>query len=211
MNEGLDRKVALGLALTLALLLATGVYWVTEPSRQKGASDKYKLATAEVFAQNCFFCHGDQGNGGVGPPPRATKLDKEGLVKTISRGVIIMPAWAREEGGTLNPFQVQGLVTFILNWDEELVEEALARHHLLLSARQPREKGTAPGSYYNDPTIYASSFCQGGQIRELMGMFQPPPAPGKRPGASGSAHRPPPSPQASLLPGSTASPPAGSW
>jgi len=51
-----------------------------------------------------------------------------------------MPAWAREDGGTLNPFQVQGLATFILNWDEELVEEALTRHHLLLSARQPREK-----------------------------------------------------------------------
>ena len=128
MNEGLDRKVALGLALTLALLLATGVYWVTEPSRQKGASAKYKLATAEVFAQNCFYCHGDQGHGGVGPPPRATKLDQEGLVKTISRGVIIMPTWAREEGGTLNAFQIQGLADFILSWDEKLMAEALALH-----------------------------------------------------------------------------------
>ncbi len=130
MNQALDKKVALGLALTLALLLATGVYWFAEPSRQKGATEKYKLATAEIFAQECFYCHGDQGFGGVGRPLRTTKLDEEGLVKTISRGVIIMPAWAKEEGGTLNPFQVQGLATFILNWDEKLMGKALALHPL---------------------------------------------------------------------------------
>ncbi len=128
MNDGLDKKIALGLALTLALLLATGVYWFAEPSRQKGAADKYKLAAAEIFAQNCFFCHSDQGLGGVGPSLRQTKLDEEGLRRTISRGVVIMPAWAREEGGTLNPFQVQGLVAFILDWDEKLMGKALAPH-----------------------------------------------------------------------------------
>ena len=126
MSDRLDKKVALGLALTLALLLATGVYWLTEPSRQKGMEDKYKLATAEIFVQNCFYCHGDQGLGGVGLSLSATKLDEEGLKRTISRGVIIMPAWAREEGGTLTPFQVQGLATFILSWDEKLMEEARA-------------------------------------------------------------------------------------
>ena len=137
-EHGLDKKVALGLALTLALLLATGVYWLTEPSRQKGAGDKYKLASAEIFAQNCFYCHGPLGTGSVGPSLPQTKLDEEGLKRTISRGVTVMPAWAREEGGTLTPFQVQGLATFILNWDEELMEDAL--HHLVLSAWQPGEK-----------------------------------------------------------------------
>ena len=41
MSDGLDKKVALGLALTLALLLATGLYWFAEPSRLQGAADKY--------------------------------------------------------------------------------------------------------------------------------------------------------------------------
>ncbi|MBU2008813.1 MAG: cytochrome c [Chloroflexi bacterium] len=131
MSDGLDKKVALGLALTVALLLATGLYWFAEPSRQKGAGDKYNLATAEIFAQNCFYCHGRLGTGSAGPSLPQTKLDEEGLKKTISRGVIIMPAWAREEGGTLTPFQVQGLATFILNWDEELVTEAFALHPIL--------------------------------------------------------------------------------
>ena len=129
MNDELDKKIVLGLALTLALLLATGVYWFAEPSRQQRVVQSYKLATAEIFAQNCFQCHGEQGRGHwVGPSLRDTKLDEEGLKRTISRGVIIMPAWAREEGGTLNSFEIQGLAAFILSWDEKLMEEALARH-----------------------------------------------------------------------------------
>ena len=114
MSDGLDKKVTLGLALTLALLLATGVYWLTEASRQQAASDKFSLSAAEIFAQECFYCHGAQGTGGVGPSLRETKLDEEGLRRTISRGVVIMPAWAREEGGTLTPFQIQGLAAFII-------------------------------------------------------------------------------------------------
>ena len=137
MNDGLDKKVALGLALTVALLLAAGVYWLTEPSRQRGATDKYKLASAEVFAQNCFFCHGDQGLGGIGPSLRATKLDEDGLKRTLSRGVTVMPAWAREDGGTLTPFQVQGLAAFILNWDEKLVAEALVLHPIPATPMPP--------------------------------------------------------------------------
>jgi len=137
MSAGLDKKIALGLALTLALLLATGVYWFAERSRQKGATDKYKLATAEIFAQNCFFCHGDQGRGGLGLSLRETKLDEEGLKRTISRGVTIMPNWARDEGGTLNNFQVGGLVAFILDWDEKLMEEALARHPVPATPNPP--------------------------------------------------------------------------
>jgi len=137
MSDGLDKKVALGLALTVALLLATGVYWFTEASRQEAAADKYSLTAAEIFAQECFYCHGRQGWGGVGPSLRTTNLDEEGLKRTISRGVIIMPAWAREEGGTLTPFQVQGLAAFILNWDEKLVEEAFALHPLLKAPDPP--------------------------------------------------------------------------
>ena len=128
MNDGLDKKIVLGLALTLALLVATAVYWFDEPSRQQRVAQRYELATAEIFAQNCFYCHGEQGRGGVGPSLRGTRLDEEGLKKTISRGVTIMPTWAREEGGTLNSFEIQELVTFILNWDEKLMEEAFARH-----------------------------------------------------------------------------------
>ena len=130
MSDGLDKKVTLGLALTLALLLATVVYWLTEASRQQAASDKFSLSAAEIFAQECFYCHGAQGTGGVGPSLRETKLDEEGLRRTISRGVVIMPAWAREEGGTLTPFQIQGLAAFILNWDEGVTKIALARHPL---------------------------------------------------------------------------------
>ena len=144
MNDGLEKKVTLGLALTLALLLATGLYWLTEPSRQRGATDKYKLASAEVYAQECFYCHGDQGRGGLGPSLRQTRLDEEGLIRTISRGVTVMPTWAREEGGTLTPFQVQGLAAFILNWDEELTKTALARHPLPATPNPPPTENPPP-------------------------------------------------------------------
>jgi len=128
MKDRLDKKVALGLALTVALLLATGVYWLTEPSRLKGATDKYKLTSAEIYVQECFYCHGNQGLGGLGRNLRATTLDEEGLTRTISRGVTIMPAWAKEEGGTLTPYQIQGLAALILGWDEKVLTEARDLH-----------------------------------------------------------------------------------
>jgi mono/diheme cytochrome c family protein len=143
MNDGLDKKVALGLALTLALLLATGVYWFTEPSRQKGTAEEYKLAAAEIFAQNCT-CHGELGLGGVGPSLRITRLDEEGLVKTISRGVTIMPTWAREEGGTLNSFQIQQLAAFILDWNQKLVDEAFVLHPIASTPNPPPPEAPPP-------------------------------------------------------------------
>jgi len=37
MSHGLDKKVALDLALTLTLLLATGLYWFAEPFLSAGS------------------------------------------------------------------------------------------------------------------------------------------------------------------------------
>ena len=89
--------------------------------------------------------------GGIGRNLRATKLDEGGLKRTISRGVTIMPAWAREEGGTLTPFQIQQLAGLILNWDEKLATEAMARHPVPATPDPPPPGIPTPYSGMKNP------------------------------------------------------------
>ena len=132
MNENLDRKIALGLGMTLALLVIFGLYWLTEPGRQRATAQRQQETFAERGAEryvlNCAQCHGDRGQGGFGPPLAETRLEEDTLTRQISRGSGSMPAFAKEEGGALNKYHIQELVTFLRHWDEGLLEEAIARH-----------------------------------------------------------------------------------
>jgi len=80
----------------------------------KGAKD---LAEgSQIYSTNCIACHGDKGQGGVGP----NLIDKfwihggdiKAMFKTITQGVPEkgMIAWNK----TLNPLQIQKVASFIL-------------------------------------------------------------------------------------------------
>lgn len=93
--------------------------WTKDQSLERGAL---------LFANNCRTCHGNTGQGGVGPQLRAnenTKLqDQDPLVLAANRALIqrtlycgragtLMPAWLNTNGGSLNAIQIQHLIDFL--------------------------------------------------------------------------------------------------
>ncbi len=135
----LDKKVFAGVAMLGALFLMTGAYFVIMPTVQAhGAEVQLEQRVhrgQSIYANLCYDCHGKNGEGinGAGLPLNQpgnkydqlatdpTKLkDRETLLRlTVERGrakppgTLSMPAWARSEGGPLNPEQVNQILSFI--------------------------------------------------------------------------------------------------
>lgn len=103
---------------------------------------------ADLFGQYCYSCHGKRGEGLPGVAPAIDRKDLfdgrrekaigwagsiEGFIKsTISAGRPVssrpdlysakMPTWSQEYGGPMRPDQVDSLVTFIMNWQDQASE-----------------------------------------------------------------------------------------
>ena len=87
----LDRTLSLGLLGLFILGIGLPLYWLAEPGRQEGASERISdefikrgaamFDTTENGGYNCAFCHGTDGVGGVTP---YTITDAEGrFVKQV--------------------------------------------------------------------------------------------------------------------------------
>ena len=102
---------------------------------------------AVLFTTNCARCHGDNGQGLIGPPlndahfftARLNEVGWEGgledyVISTVAGGRIVssrpdrwpgegfgyaMPPWSQEYGGPLRPDQIEDIAIYVLNWEEE--------------------------------------------------------------------------------------------
>ncbi|MDE3090094.1 MAG: c-type cytochrome [Chloroflexota bacterium] len=103
---------------------------------------------ADLFGQYCYSCHGKRGEGIPSLAPAINRKDLfdgrrekeigwsssvEGFLKdTISAGRPIqsrpdlyqahMPTWSQEYGGPMRPDQVDALVAFVMNWQDQAPE-----------------------------------------------------------------------------------------
>ena len=79
------------------------------------AAARVSLDASDVFGQLCAQCHGDKGQGGIGPalngPGFQTENTDQQIFNTIDKGHPATPmiAW----GAVLTPEQIQGLVAYI--------------------------------------------------------------------------------------------------
>lgn len=140
-NAAMERKVVAALALTiLSGLLLTG-YSFVEPRRQEQALARQERISIERGIENytslCISCHGIDGQGavvpGTNPVVVAPQLNREDMrpkdpdayreryeyvVKTLHRGRgLLMPAWGRQDGGTLLDEQIHELALLITKGD----------------------------------------------------------------------------------------------
>lgn len=142
----LDRTLTWGLLGLFVVGIGLPLYWLQEPARQENERGNIArkfvdrgaqmFATTEQGGQNCAFCHGENGVGGVTP---YTITDAEGrFVKQVDwqgpalntvllrysrsevryilefgRPFSPMPAWGAEGGGPLTEQQLQNLIDYM--------------------------------------------------------------------------------------------------
>jgi mono/diheme cytochrome c family protein len=138
-SSNLDKKIVTGAAMIFFVFAVLGGYLVIQPAIRARASDE-QLDKAihrgrNLYANFCFDCHGETGQGIAGaglplnqPGNKAATLasdpqklkDRELLLRrTIERGrakplgTLSMPAWGDQDGGTLNDEQVNQLLAFL--------------------------------------------------------------------------------------------------
>ena len=133
-------KQILAMVLLLVIAVASlGAYvWFDNGRRTEAASEVFERDAergAHLFANNCRVCHGNEGRGQeknsslVGPALNkpgntyAWRTENEGQLEVLQnryRGTITcgrngtaMPPWAVAEGGSMNDFQIENLVTLV--------------------------------------------------------------------------------------------------
>ncbi len=123
-------EIFLGVVFTQIIVFALGVYMLREPWRLPVAQEEILTTQLDeamtLYAENCALCHGAAGEGlGATPPLNNTALAEipyDDLFKIIARGRYdtTMPAWSKEEGGSLSEYQISELVALIQygDWQE---------------------------------------------------------------------------------------------
>ena len=144
-NPSMERKVVVILAMMVLSGLSLVAYSFWEPIRQANAVERQEKISIERGIEHyttlCMSCHGMDGRGAVVPdsnPPRvAPQLNRDDLrpkdpdeykkqyefvYKTIARGrpFTPMPAWGREDGGSLLDEQIHELSLLITKGDRHL-------------------------------------------------------------------------------------------
>jgi len=115
--------------LTVATLVTFQFYLWREPARlQADAAAELEASVREggtLYADLCASCHGDQGQGGLGPPLNAKSLlastsdgQLTGLIRTGVPGTA-MPAWGQNYGGPLTDEHVRQVVAYLRSWEAQ--------------------------------------------------------------------------------------------
>jgi plastocyanin/mono/diheme cytochrome c family protein len=143
MNTG--KQINAMIALMLLLLLLVGLYTIYDPFRAEATNERTREEimerAAHTYARNCRQCHGNEGEGRIGPAlnpafrsnnanlrnytDEASRTENQQIVTdTLQCGRIgtVMPPWAQAQGGGLIDEQIRQLMLLIVNptehaWD----------------------------------------------------------------------------------------------
>ncbi|MHB8575060.1 MAG: cupredoxin domain-containing protein [Dehalococcoidia bacterium] len=122
-----QKQISLMVVLVFVLLGACGAYTVYDQNRENSAlafqNETLAERGARIFARYCRQCHGNAGEGRIGPrldrpelrDPNTRAETQIWVTDTITCGRIgkIMPPWAIREGGALNDEQIKDVMTLI--------------------------------------------------------------------------------------------------
>ena len=118
---------AAGLVLGLAILGTFQFYILREPARIQAnlVADQEAAveAGAGLYTENCAACHGEQGEGLVGPPLNSRELLRstpDELLFSLTRTGVPgtnMPAWGQAFGGPFTDEQVDQLIAYLRAWE----------------------------------------------------------------------------------------------
>jgi len=135
-RENYTPLVAAATILSIALLIGFQLYQMQEPGRlDADAASDFASSVIEgnaLYGVNCASCHGDKGEGSIGPSLRTKEVLESvseaqliGLVKTGVPGTT-MPAWSQAYGGPFTDEEVRHVITYITTWVPLEAEESIA-------------------------------------------------------------------------------------
>lgn len=165
----MNRYDVISLIVLAAFIVMLPLYAVNEPARMQTAQDNLRLQTldeaAVSYGKLCSTCHGLAGQGiGVIPPlnnPGFKDANAEDLFNTIARAGhgTGMAAWHLSEGGVLNDYQINQLVTLIQHADWKAVKKTALELGLGEEVVTAEEMGEAFMALENSDDPHACAAC----------------------------------------------------
>jgi mono/diheme cytochrome c family protein len=126
-NENYTAHIAVGLIITILVIVGLAIYTLNEPERLALAQETFLNEREErgaiIYEEQCSSCHGGLGEGGIGPAINDRDLLKgtqdEVFFSIIRSGVpgTVMPAWSIDFGGPLTDEDVRDVVAFVRAWE----------------------------------------------------------------------------------------------
>jgi mono/diheme cytochrome c family protein len=113
--------------LTLVTIIVFQIYIWREPARlqRDETADRLAAETAgkDLYKENCASCHGEVGQGGIGPALNSLELLEStpdevffGLTRIGIPGTL-MPAWSQDFGGPFTDEQISQIVAYMRAWE----------------------------------------------------------------------------------------------
>lgn len=143
----------ISLLALVAIVIMIPVYALSEPLRLQSAQEGLRQQTLQEAALNygklCATCHGLAGEGQDAMPaldhPALTEAQPDALFRTIARAAhgTGMAAWHKSEGGVLNDYQINQLVTLIQHADWNAVRQVALENDLGEKPVTAQEMGEA--------------------------------------------------------------------
>jgi mono/diheme cytochrome c family protein len=142
-------KIVWGLVSTIITIIVVVFLAFVEPARMEAQTGNWDGRSiekgAEIYANNCYTCHGIEGKGSPGPAlnskhfftQRLTELGFTGTLEdyiklTVAAGrpsnvhaqwSVIMPTWSSSYGGPLRDDQVGHVTNYVLNWGSTAIQQ----------------------------------------------------------------------------------------
>lgn len=126
-EENYQPLLRIGVLLVILIFLGTSVYWFSDQARLNAAAQDLNQGRVErgqeTYSAQCTVCHGEQGEGGVGPTLNNRTLLKntpdEIFFSVIRSGVpnTRMPSWSVDFGGPLTDETIRDVVSFLRSWE----------------------------------------------------------------------------------------------
>lgn len=119
--EKIIKRPAISFASGFVAILLALVFMFSANAQEEVDSEMMEQG-AQVFAENCAVCHGEDGQGRLGatlakdwPSIRPDLRIRE----TIEKGVpgTFMPAWGKDYGGPLDEQEIDAVTLYILSWE----------------------------------------------------------------------------------------------
>ncbi len=128
-DRSTNRIMAVGAVLLFAMALAFPVYRLYEPRAREAARERQLTSLAEegasVWAFTCASCHGDDGEGGIGPALNSEQFlqsatdDQIRLLVSVGVPGTAMSAFSQDFAGPLTSEQIKAVTTYIRSWEPD--------------------------------------------------------------------------------------------